>query len=73
MQRMSQGKNFKRKKEMTAKEKAVELLEEFDDAKQCALIAIDEILKIKGDCHDLECYSEPYTYWKEVKTEIEKL
>jgi hypothetical protein len=37
----------------------------FDQSKQCALIAVDEILK-----------TNPYkarNYWQEVKTEIEKL
>ena len=64
---------------MTPKEKAQELYNKFyntsshqhhvesrkDNAKQCALIAVDEILK-----------TNPYkarNYWHEVKTEIEKL
>lgn len=39
-------------------------------AKQCALIAVDEILK----CHIWKYNSvEPYKYWQEVKKEIEKL
>ena len=62
---------------MTAKEKAVELLYEFKiynydwiakgsdvTAKQCAIIAIDEMLKIR--CKKL-------SYWQQVKTEIENL
>ena len=61
---------------MTPKEKAIELVDKFNkpdtthypyvhNAQQCALIAVDEILK-----------TNPYkarNYWHEVKTEIEKL
>ena len=61
---------------MTPKEKAEELFDKFNkpdtthypyvhNAQQCALIAVDEILK-----------TNPYkarNYWQEVKTEIEKL
>ena len=61
---------------MTPKEKAEELFDKFNkpdtthypyvhNAQQCALIAVDEILK-----------TNPYkarNYWHEVKTEIEKL
>jgi hypothetical protein len=36
------------------------------DAKQCALIAVDEILSILFQHHEID-------YWKEVKQEIEKL
>ena len=59
---------------MTPKEKALELVQKyfkgnhqpygFKDAKQCALIAVDEILSIG-------CIEVPY--WYEVKQEIEKL
>lgn len=62
---------------MTPKEKAKELFEKmyeyaiFDEAaKQCSLIAVDEILFIT------EMYNDTYaetTYWQEVKQEIEKL
>ena len=57
---------------MTPKEKAQELYDKMydyslfeEEAKRCALIAVDEILK-----------TNPYkarNYWHEVKTEIEKL
>jgi hypothetical protein len=61
---------------MTPKEKAKQLVEkmiiyhspddkDYEAAKDCALIAVDEILK-----------TNPYkarNYWQEVKTEIEKL
>jgi hypothetical protein len=58
---------------MTPKEKAEELFTKFssntvhyDAAKQCALIAVDEILKvIHTNMED--------KYWQEVKQEIEKL
>ena len=61
---------------MTPKEKAKELVFKFDDtmefstpqrfAKQCALIAVDEILKAIG-------FSDNKFYWQEVKQELEKL
>jgi hypothetical protein len=67
---------------MTPKEKAIELYEKFyykiptllDDktldclAQECALIAVDEILKL--------CWNgnlKAQEYWQEVKKEIEKL
>ena len=70
---------------MTPKEKAIELVNKFmsyadsnhygsiASAKQCALIAVDEILK-----ENLELPDEPetvvrYLFWQEVKQEIEKL
>ena len=65
---------------MTPKEKAEELVEQFTfrceecnydwNAKQCALIAVDELI---------DNYEEKYKYcltkiyWEEVKHEIEKL
>jgi len=72
---------------MTPKEKAEELIKKmklclfsdgYYDAKQCALIAVDEIIKITC-LKDLNYKkyindnSEFISYWKEVKTEIEKL
>jgi len=62
---------------MTPKEKALELVNRYksitsgktlfvyttESAKQCALIAVDEILKLRVNI----------PYWQEVKTEIEKL
>lgn len=68
---------------MTPKEKAHELVEKFkpfargdDDslaekfnAKQCALIAVDEILDINSVDKDYDLSD----YWQQVKTEIEKL
>jgi len=72
---------------MTPKEKATELVArfqntietpiirglKFNDAKQCALIAVDEIVSIKR--HFLESNNEAalYEYWREVKQEIESL
>ena len=67
---------------MTPKEKAFELVQKMrvhspvweikGDAKQCALIAVDEILEM-----DLPILEEDadtfYDYWEEVKQEIEKL
>jgi hypothetical protein len=65
---------------MTPKEKAEELYSKFEDniqgiegyewwesAKQCALIAVDEILKLEvNDGYD-------HNFWQQVKQEIEKL
>ena len=66
---------------MTPQEKAKELVDKHRDtivsflsdnmkdmnAKRCALIAVDEILKLElNDGYDKE-------YWQEVKQEIEKL
>lgn len=65
---------------MTAKEKAKELVDKYStyvvmwtggveverqNVKQCALIAVDEILE--------ECRLERDWYWQEVKNEINKL
>ncbi len=69
----------------TSKEKAKELFEKFyyaiDEqgfcsvnkyrAKQCALIAVDEILKSIIWHHDFS--NQTRNYWQEVKQEIEKL
>jgi hypothetical protein len=41
------------------------------DAKQCALIAVDEILKLVSD--DLDLYYKDCIYWEQVKTEIQSL
>ena len=65
---------------MTPKEKAEELVDKFVQytpadsefeypyAKQCALIAVDEILNAVTAIAD-----KRYDYWKEVKQELEKL
>ena len=75
---------------MTAKEKAKELVNCFtkckdkfnsyyvipiiEDAKQCALIAVDEIIKEYSTLpHFGELYLENIEYLEEVKQEIEKL
>ena len=58
---------------MTAKEKAEELFDKMafevcgTDAKICALIAVDEIIKESRD----DEYAEQY--WQEVKQEIKQL
>lgn len=63
---------------MTPKEKAKELVDKFNyydkhylmlDAKQCALIAVDEIIK----SHTYGLSTELKNYWQEVKQEIYKL
>ena len=67
---------------MTTKEKAVELYNRYEElgrdftrgvsmkqfAKECALIAVDEMINV---IKDLDNWA--YTYWIEVKKEIEKL
>ena len=40
--------------------------------KQCALIAVDEIMKQCWDYRDIDLQAS-YDYWQEVKTEIKKL
>ena len=75
---------------MTPKEKAEELVDkmyqhqwrkdtvEFRNAKQCALIAVDEILlTLNKDIRDLDVVGnvllDLIDYWQQVKHEIEKL
>ena len=78
---------------MTPKTKAIELVDKyylqndllyeflsFIQAKQCALIAVDEILKINWYHSEPTCFDdlvnehkEKSVYWNEVKEEIEKL
>ena len=59
---------------MTPKEKAMEIAMKFDkkgetdNAKQCALICVDEILREIPKRFDSE-----ERYWKEVKKEISRL
>ena len=65
---------------MTPREKAAELIVNYqlkckslnyDEAKQCALIAVDEII----DSLQIKNYTQAdqYEYWIDVKQEIEKL
>ncbi len=71
---------------MTPQDKAKELVDKFriisygkysiptkNKAKQCALIAVDEILD--DDVYDMsqELFENRINYWEEVKQEIEKL
>jgi hypothetical protein len=64
---------------MTPREKAVELVHKFgmenqyyERAKQCALIAVDEICEAIN-WHEFEVPNEEFNYWNRVKLEIEKL
>jgi len=43
---------------------------EYEMAKECALIAVDEILKVASFYNDSQA---EVTYWNEVKEEIENL
>jgi hypothetical protein len=74
---------------MTSKEKAKELYLKFhfaipaiadewqegqNSAKECALIAVDELISSHNKWDDYaQTNSEEYYYWIEVKKEIEKL
>jgi hypothetical protein len=68
---------------MTPKEKAEEIYTKFvrmeshcDDAQECALIAVDEILNNFGNLTDGKqhyCAYATVQYYKEVKQEIEQL
>jgi hypothetical protein len=66
---------------MTPQEKAKELLERMtvhhwtdvcdsEGAKQCALIAVNEVLKVASFYNDSQA---EVTYWQEVKQELEKI
>jgi hypothetical protein len=60
---------------MTPKEKAKDLIKRFYsvgaiECKQCALIAVDEIIYSVDDEHVSDIFNE---YWDEVKQEIKKL
>lgn len=66
---------------MTPKEKARELFDKMDnvvgggnyDAKQYALIAVEEIIK-ESKLHDKTTYQHGRTsYWQEVKNELNEL
>ena len=68
---------------MTPKEKAIKLVNKmcayaiinrngsWNNAKQCALIAVDEILKLVSN--DLDLYYKDCIYWEQVKAEIQAL
>jgi hypothetical protein len=70
---------------MTPKEKAEELVDKFNyeskhylmlDAKQCALIAVDEIIKEcckSSEKKDAKYQDERINYWQQVKHEIENI
>jgi hypothetical protein len=73
---------------MTPKLKAKELVDKYwiylragllydeeakEDAKHCALIAVDELIKEVVDDKESEYISLKDIYWMEVKKEIEKL
>ena len=42
-------------------------------AKQCALIAVDEIIREYGTYYKVEVEGKYLSYWEEVKQEIKKL
>jgi hypothetical protein len=42
-------------------------------ANRCALIAVDEILKVLDDADDLIYYRSKFNFWTEVKNELEKI
>jgi hypothetical protein len=62
---------------MTPKEKAEELVDKFsfscrecDNSKQCAMIAVDEIIEVLWKTNKNET---EYRHWQQVKKEIEEL
>lgn len=65
---------------MIPKEKAIQLIDRFmphsngnsnnNEAKQCAIICVDEILFIVKNYNDTQ---GEYTYWQQVKEEIKNL
>ena len=68
------------RKIMTPREKASQLIVDYqikckslnyNEAKQCALIAVDEILKDREEIDGMRIINDPY--WMEVKQEIKKL
>ena len=48
------------------------LFMQIHDAKQCALICVDEIMHVI-DWHEFETPNEELNYWNQVKEEIQKL
>ena len=74
-------------KQMTPKEKAEELVDKFRNeitsflgdnmkkinAKKCALVAVDELIKIHYLLTTTHDTSPSINYWKEVKQELENL
>jgi hypothetical protein len=46
---------------------------DYEQAKQCALIAVDEILKAVDNPDETYLMQDSVNYWKEVKKEIEVL
>ena len=74
-------------KQMTPKEKAEELVDKFrneitsflgdnmkkNNAKKCALVAVDELIKIHYLLTTTHDTSPSIIYWKEVKKELENL
>ena len=67
---------------MTPKEKAEELKYKYmsvrwdigpDDAKQCALITVDEIIKQLVPIEKAPNNKSAFQYWEEVKQEINKI
>jgi hypothetical protein len=60
---------------MTPKEKALRLMEKFENAltiKDCAKVTINEICEAIN-WHEFEVPNEEFNYWNEVKDEINKL
>lgn len=65
---------------MTPKQKAIELYNQMydyslfeEEAKRCALIAVEEIIDANPIAFDEEDNCIAKQWWKEVKTEIQKL
>jgi isoaspartyl peptidase/L-asparaginase-like protein (Ntn-hydrolase superfamily) len=73
--------DIKTSNEMTPKEKAKELVDKVIEtngnaffAKQCALIAVDELIECLESYDNYNAtWASQVNYWQEVKQEIEKL
>ena len=44
-----------------------------EEAKQCALITVDEIINVIGEIYYDYDYNQLNPYWQEVKNELEKI
>jgi len=68
---------------MTPKEKAKELIDKFmphssgnsnnNEAKQCALISVDEMICVLTDLNGIYNITPALTYWQEVRQEMAKI
>ena len=53
--------------------KFYQLVADKENAVNCAILAIDEIIFEKRECHNFECSGRDLKVWKKVKKELEGL